>query len=723
MPMAPQQYVPACGGRGEMHAPAAAQAPLESNTSIRTQKPRSSIRTLADYTLGKTLGANSIGNVKLAYRKFSDRFGGRHHKRRDEWHRADSGGSGEASVEGCIEGYSHDAGGVLSIPLHHRVPLYPRRRDWTWSLRTLSILHGLLRRRGLDAEALVPLHHLLELTRTVTHRNTSRRDDGGTSTAYSSNNNNTGSHRRNSNSSNPRRHRHPYPRGTGGPYVVLEFNKNGCLVDALERDEEGGDGVLKAAALPAVASLRRSGALDPRGRGLWDRFRKKMKSIERRGTLDSVSASQQAQVIAHHSSHSALAHSQSNPYSRILWVRASMCWLATPQAGDPLLGARTRPGEPNGLEPLGHRFPSICVRLCNNEREAASFGIHSFQSGPGVFLSRHKNEREWTSKPGRAQAPADTAPYQRYHTFTREQYANAVTGGGSRGPNMNKDLLDSDGDGDVEEEEALLDSEDEAEAEGDGEAKDDLDIDTENERAAFWRNRLLNIMNLAAVVIIFGTVIYLQGFRLEIPVKSNHFRGQRGSYPVKLFYTSNMPIMLESALTSNVFIVSQMLASRFPDNLLVRILGLWEPLEDSPQLAATGGIVYCLSPPHMLRAALLDPIHSKIYITFIISVCALFSKIGVRCPARVRATIRSSSKNQQMVMAGHWEGSMYKELKRVILTAAAFGDAIVGASSPPPPTSWALLAAALAYSWPSPSSSVTGKSAFVSQIARDGRVR
>ncbi|KAH8114052.1 SecY subunit domain-containing protein [Phellopilus nigrolimitatus] len=341
---------------------------------------------------------------------------------------------------------------------------------------------------------------------------------------------------------------------------------------------------------------------------------------------------------------------------------------------------------------------------------------------------------------------------------------------------MNKDLLDSDGDGNVEEEEALFDSEDEAEAEGDGEAKDDwistrrtsepqatvyvltvlcsspsalgpgvclLDIlqlvaaalivilmssfrrDMVSVWAylSFWRNRLLNIMNLTAIVIIFGTVIYLQGFRLEIPVKSNRFRGQRGSYPVKLFYTSNMPIMLESALTSNVFIVSQMLASRFPDNLLVRILGLWEPLEDSPQLSATGGIVYCLSPPHMLRAALLDPIHSKIYITFIISVCALFSKIGVRCPARVRATMRSSSKNQQMVMAGHREGSMYKELKRVILTAAAFGDTIVGASSLPPPTSWALLAAALAYSWPSPSSSVTGKSAFVSQIARDGRVR
>jgi protein transport protein SEC61 subunit alpha len=95
-------------------------------------------------------------------------------------------------------------------------------------------------------------------------------------------------------------------------------------------------------------------------------------------------------------------------------------------------------------------------------------------------------------------------------------------------------------------------------------------------REAFWRERLPNVMNLIATLAVFAVVIYLQGFRIEIPVKSNRFRGQRGSYPVKLFYTSNMPIMLESALTSHVYIVSQMLFSRFPDNFLVQLLGVWE---------------------------------------------------------------------------------------------------------------------------------------------------
>ncbi|KDN42012.1 Protein transport protein SEC61 subunit alpha, partial [Rhizoctonia solani AG-8 WAC10335] len=197
-------------------------------------------------------------------------------------------------------------------------------------------------------------------------------------------------------------------------------------------------------------------------------------------------------------------------------------------------------------------------------------------------------------------------------------------------------------------------------------------------KEAFWRERLPNIMNLFATVVVFAVVIYLQGFRIEIPVKSNRFRGQRGTYPVKLFYTSNMPIMLESALTSNVYILSQMLFNRFPDNLLVRLLGVWEPLEDSQQLMAKSGIAYYMSPPHTLKSAFLDPIHTAVYITFILTACAMFSKTWIEVSGSGPRDVAKQLKDQQMVMAGHREGSMYKELKRVIPTAAAFGGAILG---------------------------------------------
>ncbi|KAF7301963.1 Protein transport protein Sec61 alpha [Mycena indigotica] len=181
-------------------------------------------------------------------------------------------------------------------------------------------------------------------------------------------------------------------------------------------------------------------------------------------------------------------------------------------------------------------------------------------------------------------------------------------------------------------------------------------------REAFWRDRLPNVMNLVATAVIFGIVIYLQGFRIEIPVKSNRFRGQRGSYPIKLFYTSNMPIMLESALTSQ----------RFHSLPNARVALSQQPL------VATSGIAYYMSPPHTMKEALVDPIHTVIYIAFMLSACALFSKTWIEVSGSGPRDIAKQLKDQQMVMAGHREGSMYKELKRVIPTAAALGGAILG---------------------------------------------
>jgi protein transport protein SEC61 subunit alpha len=197
-------------------------------------------------------------------------------------------------------------------------------------------------------------------------------------------------------------------------------------------------------------------------------------------------------------------------------------------------------------------------------------------------------------------------------------------------------------------------------------------------KEAFYRDRLPNITNLIATVVVFAAVIYLQGFRIEIPITSNRSRGFRTVYPVKLFYTSNMPIMLQSALTSNVFILSQMLYNRFPDNMLIRLLGVWESMDESTQLSATSGISYYMTPPRTLKAALLDPVHSSIYIVFMLSACALFSKTWIEVSGASPRDVAKQLKDQQLVMAGHRDGSLYKELKRVIPTAAAFGGAVLG---------------------------------------------
>lgn len=198
---------------------------------------------------------------------------------------------------------------------------------------------------------------------------------------------------------------------------------------------------------------------------------------------------------------------------------------------------------------------------------------------------------------------------------------------------------------------------------------------------AFYRAELPNLLQLLSTFIVFFVVVYLQGFRLEIPIKSTRVRGPYQSYPIKLFYTSNTPIMLQSALTSNVFIISQMLYNRFPDNILIKLLGSWEARPGSSQLFAAGGLSYYMQPPFNLTEALLDPFKTVIYIIYVLGTCALFSKTWIEISGTSPKDVAKSFKEQGLVIAGKRETSVYKELKKIIPTAAAFGGATIGALS------------------------------------------
>merc|ERR1719160_2193103 len=92
-------------------------------------------------------------------------------------------------------------------------------------------------------------------------------------------------------------------------------------------------------------------------------------------------------------------------------------------------------------------------------------------------------------------------------------------------------------------------------------------------KEAFYRSNAPNITSLFATVLVFFVVIYFQGFRVDLAVKYQKIRGQMGSYPIKLFYTSNIPIILQTALVSNLYFFSQLLYKRFKSNMVVNLIG------------------------------------------------------------------------------------------------------------------------------------------------------
>jgi len=198
-------------------------------------------------------------------------------------------------------------------------------------------------------------------------------------------------------------------------------------------------------------------------------------------------------------------------------------------------------------------------------------------------------------------------------------------------------------------------------------------------KEAFYRSNLPNLTNLISTVLIFLIVIYFQGWRVDLPIKYAKFRGQQGKYPIKLFYTSNMPIILQTALVSNLYFLSQLLYNRYSGNILVRLLGVWKELKENPgNSVPISGLAYYISPPQTLAEIVKDPVHAVFYLLFILASCALFSKTWIEVSGSSPKDVAKQLRDQQLILKGHRNNSIIHELNRYIPAAAAFGGMCIG---------------------------------------------
>lgn len=134
---------------------------------------------------------------------------------------------------------------------------------------------------------------------------------------------------------------------------------------------------------------------------------------------------------------------------------------------------------------------------------------------------------------------------------------------------------------------------------------------------ALFRDSLPNLSNVFGTVFVFLIVIYFQGFKVTLKLANNKATSD-ASYPIRLFYTSNMPIILMSALVSNVYFFSQMLYRNFKGSFITSIFGKWQEAGYQGQIVPVGGLIYYITAPKTFLDALTDPIHTVIYILFVV---------------------------------------------------------------------------------------------------------
>jgi len=197
-------------------------------------------------------------------------------------------------------------------------------------------------------------------------------------------------------------------------------------------------------------------------------------------------------------------------------------------------------------------------------------------------------------------------------------------------------------------------------------------------REAFYRTRLVNLTNLLATGVVFMVVVYFQGWRVELPIKYAKYRGANSSYPVKLFYTSVMPIMLQSALTSNFRMVSSVIYSKFPNNFLVRLLGEFMHVGGGYQMPV-GGLAYYIARPNSLTEMIRDPIHTVIYIAFTCITASILSYVWLYAGKNSPREVAKSFKEQGIVFYGSSDRETLNRLNRYIPIAASCGGMCLGA--------------------------------------------
>jgi len=175
-------------------------------------------------------------------------------------------------------------------------------------------------------------------------------------------------------------------------------------------------------------------------------------------------------------------------------------------------------------------------------------------------------------------------------------------------------------------------------------------------------------------------LVYTQGMKVEIPIVSTKYRGFAATYPIKLMYVSNIPVILASALTANAVFIGQMFWANFnPKNAnpFLNILGTFDPTSPSSPI---GGIIYYITPPRGLDLVALDPMRAVLYVLFMIGIVMVFGKLWVELGGLSSKKAAQNLLDADVVIPGFRRSNKPVEalLNRYIPSVTILGSVILG---------------------------------------------
>jgi len=188
-----------------------------------------------------------------------------------------------------------------------------------------------------------------------------------------------------------------------------------------------------------------------------------------------------------------------------------------------------------------------------------------------------------------------------------------------------------------------------------------------------------SLLTFTLTVVMILVIVYIEGIRIELPITSIKYRGFQGVYPIKLLYVSNIPVILVSALGANVTFFTKILYNYAGSghSWWLPYLGQWANTNSS---YPTGGLVYYMTAPQSVFQTVQNPVHSVIYLAYLITMAVVFAKLWVEIgglnPKQVAKNLMDA--NVQVPGFRRTGLSIEQVLNRYIPTLTIIGGILIG---------------------------------------------
>ncbi len=196
-----------------------------------------------------------------------------------------------------------------------------------------------------------------------------------------------------------------------------------------------------------------------------------------------------------------------------------------------------------------------------------------------------------------------------------------------------------------------------------------------------------SVLSLTVTFIIFFAVIWMESVRVEIPLQYAKYRGMKARYPIKLLYTSNIPVILAQALYANILFFGQIISGAFNpegNNPFLSWLGVFTREDETGRMVATSGLAKYITPPQgvfrLIEEGMEGWVHIFIYATLMILLCWGFSKIWVDISGIAPRDVSRQLLNSGYIIPGFRTSEKVLErlLERYIPIVAGLGGFLIG---------------------------------------------